>query len=129
MQSKRVLILVSMILGLCSCTATLTLGTAPVRPAEVGSQGLPTGSEDVPTPQLVRVGVGLERGDTVVVRLLEDPAWKAPQDEQLRLKAARAQSSAKTSGPQKQAEHTSAPDPSIPGVVVATGPTVSSSPM
>jgi hypothetical protein len=129
MLLKRCLVLVITVFGLCGCTATLTLGTAPDSPSAPGSPKLPTASANLPTPQLLRVGVGIQHGGTVTVRLLQDPEWKNRQaEQQIRLKRALGLTPATTTrAPVQRTEPE--PVPSAPGHAIATGPTAAVAPL
>jgi hypothetical protein len=128
MLSQRCLILVITVFGLCGCTATLTLGTAPDSPSALGPPGLSTASADLPTPQLLRVGVGIQHDRTVTVRLLQDPEWKTRQEEQqIRLKKALNQTPVTTRAPVQRPE--TEPVPRASGHAIATGPTAEVEPL
>lgn len=69
----------------CARDVSLQTSAAPSTPR--WEDGHYLGVNDVPTPQLIRVAVGITQGRIVTIQLLEHPAWSAPteQDRLLRL--------------------------------------------
>lgn len=87
MRYDLMVLLAFLVFGSGACIQRGTLRTATLPSASLWNDGSYLGTHDVPTPQLIQVAVDITAGRIVNIRLLEHPAWRAPeaQDELLRL--------------------------------------------
>lgn len=93
MRWKQLLLLVWLVVGGGGCLRGVSLQTAalPSAGATASAQGLQAlprwddgsyiGVHDV-TPQLIRVAVNISSGRIVTVRVLQHPAWRAPEEQE-----------------------------------------------
>jgi uncharacterized protein with FMN-binding domain len=72
-----------LMLWLSGCTPEGILQTAPVASSGPWNDGIYTGIQDLPTPQLLVVDVAISRGQIVAIRLRQHPTWQAPQEQEL----------------------------------------------
>ena len=81
MRWKQLLLLVWLVVGAGGCLRGVSLQTAALPSAPLWDDGSYIGVHDV-TPQLIRVAVDISSGRIVTVRVLQHPAWRAPEEQE-----------------------------------------------
>ena len=76
----------ALLIWLYGCTSGVVLQTAPLPSVGLWNDGIYTGIQDLPTPQLLVVDVAIQRGKIVAIHLRQHPEWQAPQEQELLLR-------------------------------------------
>jgi uncharacterized protein with FMN-binding domain len=63
-------------------TADATASAQSLQALSLWHDGSYIGVSDVPTPQLIRVAVDITSGRIAAIRVLQHPAWRAPQEQE-----------------------------------------------
>lgn len=81
MRWKLLLLLAWLVVGGGGCLTGVSLRTAALPSAPLWDNGSYIGVHDV-TPQLIRVAVDISSGRIVTIRVLQHPAWRAPEEQE-----------------------------------------------
>jgi uncharacterized protein with FMN-binding domain len=87
MQWKLLVLLAWLLIGGGGCSMGVSLQPAALPSVPLADNGSYVGVQDGLTPQAIRVAVDLSGGRIGAIRVLQHPAWRAPeeQEELLRL--------------------------------------------
>lgn len=82
MRWKLLLLLAGLVVGGSGCLTGVSLQMASPPGVPLWDDGSYIGVNDVPTPQVVRVAVDIASGRIVTIRVLQHPAWRAPEEQE-----------------------------------------------